>query len=221
MNSRQYPLPLPHQPRFQAQDFMRAGSNLLAWDFLHQWPNWPAHPLGNLCVLSGPSGSGKTHLAHIFAAHSGGHYQKLPAKDLSQTPLILDDLSAILGNREAETQLFHLCNRIKEQKETLLITAAGAPAHLNFCLPDLASRLRGAAQLSLQAPDDALLGALLLKAFNDRQVLVNDELLSYLLPRIERSAEAALTMVEKLDKAALAASRPINIALARQLLDTP
>ena len=67
-------------------------------------------------------------------------------------------------------------------------------------------------------PDDALLGALLVKLFSDRQLSVGEDVVAYLLPRLERSFEAARRVVARLDRAALAGQRPITVPLARQVM---
>jgi chromosomal replication initiation ATPase DnaA len=71
----------------------------------------------------------------------------------------------------------------------------------------------------LEAPDDALLEALLVKLFADRQLAVGEELLRYLLARMERSFAAARALVAALDRAALAEGRAVTIPLARRVLE--
>jgi hypothetical protein len=57
-------------------------------------------------------------------------------------------------------------------------------------LPDLDSRMRQAALARIEAPDDALLSALLLKLAHDRGLKLTPAILAHVLPRIERSAAA-------------------------------
>ena len=85
-------------------------------------------------------------------------------------------------------------------------------------LPDLASRLRAIPTVALSAPDDALLRAVLVKLFADRQLGVDMSLVSYLATRIERSFAAARAAVEALDREALRMKRPVTRALAAELL---
>ena len=70
----------------------------------------------------------------------------------------------------------------------------------------------------LQAPDDALLRAILVKLFADRQLAVDDALIDYLVTRIERTCAAARGAVADLDEAALRLKRPVNRALAAEIL---
>jgi chromosomal replication initiation ATPase DnaA len=86
-------------------------------------------------------------------------------------------------------------------------------------LPDLASRLRAAPAVAIGPPDDALLGAVLLKLFADRQLVVSEAVIEYLVRHMERSFGAAQAIVGGLDAASLRQQRPITVALARALLE--
>ncbi|MGB1548480.1 MAG: HdaA/DnaA family protein, partial [Alphaproteobacteria bacterium] len=68
------------------------------------------------------------------------------------------------------------------------------------------------------APDDRLFAAVLVKLFNDRQVPVGEEVIAYLLNRIERSFATARETVEALDREALARRRRITVPLIREIL---
>ena len=83
---------------------------------------------------------------------------------------------------------------------------------------DLLSRLRLASALSVDPPDDNLLRALLVKMFVDRQLIVDIQVLDYLAPRIERSFAACRTIVELLDREALALGRRITRPVAAEVL---
>ena len=85
-------------------------------------------------------------------------------------------------------------------------------------LPDLTSRLRALPVVTLEPPDDALLAAVLVKLFADRQLEVDDRLVDFLVHRIERSVAAARAAVDELDSEALRLLRPVNRALAVEVL---
>ena len=82
---------------------------------------------------------------------------------------------------------------------------------------DLASRLRALPVVALTAPDDALFRAVLVKLFADRQLAVDESLVSFLTTRIERSFAAARAAVARLDREALRLQRPVTRALAGEL----
>jgi chromosomal replication initiation ATPase DnaA len=130
----------------------------------------------------------------------------------------LDNINAISGNTEHEESLFHLFNRTRDEKGFLLLTGSTPPVLWNILLPDLRSRLLAAQAVAIQFPDDALLGALLLKQFSDRQITLDENVVNYVLSRLERSASAVRDVVEKLDHASLSAGRKITVALTRDVL---
>ena len=187
----------------------------IAW--LDRWPDWP----GPALVLYGPPGSGKSHLAEVWRRRSGA--EVIHAARLAEAPPgARRDAGALviegLGGRIDERALLHLYNGAVERGAHLLLTAAAAPARWPLALPDLASRLRLAPAVALGLPDDALLGALMLKLFADRQIAVAPEVPAYLVPRIERTFAAVAGLVDRLDRAALAEGRPITVPLVRRVL---
>jgi len=75
--------------------------------------------------------------------------------------------------------------------------------------------------VTLGAPDDALLAAVLAKLFHDRQITPKPDVIPYLVARMERSFAAAATIVARLDAAALAEQRTVSRPLAAQLMEAP
>ncbi|HWK44385.1 MAG TPA: DnaA/Hda family protein [Stellaceae bacterium] len=214
---RQLPLDLGHDPAFGLGDFLVADSNQAAVAWLDRWPRWPAPAL----VLVGPPGSGKTHLACLWQARSGA--RRIAGCDLtpSRVPDLLGDAQAIVvddARQAGEQALLHLYNMIAERRGHALLTATAAPARWPIALADLRSRLVAAPLIELAPPDDALLGAVLVKLFADRQIAVGQEVVAFLATRLERSFEAARRVVAAIDQAALAAGRPVTVPLAREVL---
>ncbi|MGV6806239.1 MAG: HdaA/DnaA family protein, partial [Ruegeria sp.] len=103
----------------------------------------------------------------------------------------------------------------------ILLTSSTPPGRVGFTLPDLVSRLQGAASAQLDLPDDALLGAVIVKLFRDRQIDIAPEVVSYLVARIERSFAAVHAHVEQLDRMALSERRAVTRPLVNRLLDKP
>jgi chromosomal replication initiation ATPase DnaA len=128
---------------------------------------------------------------------------------------VLEDVCAEGLNERA---LFHLLNLAREEAAFLLLTARTAPTSWKVAIRDLASRLRVIPTVILAAPDDALLGALVVKLLADRQITVDQSVVTYVLNRIERSFAAARSIVERLDQEALRQRRPVTRALAAELL---
>ncbi|MGB7271036.1 MAG: chromosomal replication initiator DnaA, partial [Albidovulum sp.] len=80
--------------------------------------------------------------------------------------------------------------------------------------------LQACATATLNPPDDALLAAVLVKLFSDRQVAAPPSLITYLLGRIDRSFASANALVTAIDARALAEGRPVGRALAAEVLDS-
>jgi chromosomal replication initiation ATPase DnaA len=109
-------------------------------------------------------------------------------------------------------------NLAREDQASVLITSRLAPSAFDFELRDLRSRLRAVPTVSLLPPDDQLFRALIVKFCADRQLAVDETVVSYLATRIERSYAAVRQAVELLDTEALRLGRPVTRALAAELL---
>jgi chromosomal replication initiation ATPase DnaA len=117
-----------------------------------------------------------------------------------------------------ETLLFHLVNVARARGLGLLVVSRFAASRWRPTLADLRSRLLAAPTVAIDAPDDELLGAVLVKQFADRQLRVPPSVVHYLAARMERSFAACRRVVDLVDQRALASGRPINTALAREVL---
>lgn len=213
MTGRQLPFDLPPRRAMGAADFVAAQSNQAALALIESWPSWPAPAL----AVHGPAGCGKTHLAHVFQEIAGDAALFLTSPtdlpDLPQKPVLILDEPHL-----DETVFFHLLNRIRHDGGAVLILSREAPARWDVKLPDLASRLKAIPSVEVSPPDDALLAAVLVKHFADRQINVAPDVIDYLLKHIERSFAAAADIAERLDRAALAEGRAITIPLVRRIL---
>lgn len=216
LRARQLAFELAHAESFSRDDFVAGPSNSEALAAVERWPDWPASAL----VLVGPEGAGKSHLAAIWAENAGARF--LSARALAHTnlpaalatgALVVEDIAHDAFDERA---LFHLLNLARETEASLLLTARH-PDALKPALPDLASRLKAIPTVRLAAPDDALLRAVLMKLFADRQIPADEALIAFLAARIERSVAAARAAVVRLDAEALRLHRPAGRALAAEL----
>ena len=218
----QFPLDLTCRPAMGRDDFLVAPCNEDALSWIDHWPDWPAPVL----VLQGPPACGKTHMADVWMTRAGA--RAINAKSLKThsaeeifspgTSSLIDHIDPWLGSRDAETTLFHLYNMMKENKQTALITMRMVPKHVDFALPDLASRLRAAPVAQIKAPDETLLSAILVKMFQDKQLKIDQSVVNYILPRVERSFATIRDIVNRADQLALSKQRAISIPLMRDVL---
>jgi chromosomal replication initiation ATPase DnaA len=215
---RQLAFALDPRENFSREDFLVGPGNAAAVQLVESWPHWPARTV----ALIGPEGSGKSHLAAIWAGAAGGRRLAGRALDEAAVPAALSTGALVIeragGDDLDEHAMFHLLNLAQEQRAFLLVTGRTAPAGWPIALPDLASRLRALPVVTLAAPDDAMLRAVLVKLFADRQLAVDDGLISFLMVRIERSFAAARSVVAELDREALRRQRPVTRALAGEIL---
>ncbi|NUB43954.1 chromosomal replication initiator DnaA [Fertoebacter nigrum] len=213
---------LPGRTALHRDDFFVSPANALALATVDGWRDWPQGKL----LLLGPRGAGKTHLAHIWAAAAGARLVPATALACADLPrlaasgaVVVEDAALLAGDPAGEEALFHLHNLLVAGRGALLITADRPPRDWGLALPDLASRMQGTALAHLAPPDDALLSAVLVKLFADRQINVPPSLIPYLVARMDRSFAAANALVAALDARALALGRSITRNLAAELLD--
>lgn len=216
---RQLALDLAHRPAEGREDFFVTPANAEAVAMIDRWPDWP----GPAVLLAGAKGSGKSHLSAVWCALSGAPRIAAARLDEAGLPALLAGGALAIEDIDAagvpDTVLFHALNMARELGASLLLSAARAPAAPETALPDLVSRLRAMPLIRLGPPDDALLRAVLVKLFSDRQLNVDVTVLDYICLRMERSLAAAASLVARLDALALAEGRAISRALAAEALD--
>jgi chromosomal replication initiation ATPase DnaA len=211
-------LPLPRRTALGRADFLVAKCNAAAVGWIDRWPEWPHGAL----VLHGPPGSGKTHLVHLWSDRASAAVVDGGTLDEDQVVRFVAQERHIIAvdnaERAGEHALLHLHNWCLESRGSLLLTSARPPASWTITLDDLGSRLRAALAVGIELPDDALLGAILVKQFTDRQLRVAPDLVVYLTRHMERSFAAAAEIAARLDAASLRDGRAVTIPLARALL---
>lgn len=204
------------------EDFIISPSNREAVEWMANQENWPVPVL----IVYGPTASGKSHLCHIWqethqakevSANILGNEEKIVELVKPQDMYFIDDIDQILTKHPAyQKNLFHLYNLLFNQGGRLLLTSKVSPKEISIDLPDLSSRLLGAPAVEIKDPDDATLQALLLKLFDDRQILIKPDVIKFLLPRMGRSYEEMRHTVKGLDALSLKGKRPITVPLIRQ-----
>jgi len=218
--SPQLTLELAGDPCFSVENFLISGSNEQAFDMIMLWPDWPDATM----LLLGPSGAGKSHLGAIWAERAEALRLKgkgLARADLTalaaRKTLLIEDVEAIALSDD-ETALFHLLNLVRTSGTALLLTAQEPPERWGLKTPDLLSRLRLAPRASLEPPDDALMRAVLVKLFFDRQLMVDTSLIEFAALRLNRGLDAAREFVAALDREALARGKRITKPMAQDVL---
>jgi chromosomal replication initiation ATPase DnaA len=215
--SEQLPLQFTHDAARSRDDLLVSARLAAAVSIVDEWPAWPSP----VVVLAGPVGSGKSHLAHIWKERAGARdihpLAGSQASALAATgPVLFED-----AERQGfdETELFHVINSVRQHGHSLLMTSRLWPISWGVALPDLKSRLKAATVVEIGEPDEDLLAQVIVKLFADRQLYIDDKLLGYIVNRMERSLGAAQTIVDRLDRLALARGTRITRNLAAEVLN--
>jgi len=222
LNPKQIPFDFDHRPALGGEDFLVAKPNAEAVAWVERWPDWP----GPVLVIAAPIGAGKTHLAHVFQTQSGarmvtrGDLRELRADGVLEESkaLILEDVETFITDGQAE-EVLHLYNLAREMDVKILMTALTPPSRWGIELKDLSSRLKTAPVAQISPPDDALLTALIVKQLADRQLNVDQDVLTYMLARMERSFAGVRNLIRAVDERALSQKRAITIPLVRQVIE--
>ena len=216
--SEQLSFKLPIKVTHERHSFFISEANKNAVAILEDCTTWPQ---GKMIVL-GPKASGKSHLLKIWLNEKDAQPID-PLGDFEQpeagAKIVVDNLQNVAGIGPAETRLFHLHNHLQSTGGLLLMASSIAVRQAGFRLSDLLSRLEGTSCTKIDRPDDALLHAVLLKAFMDRQLSPSPEVLAYILKNIDRSFDAAGDIVARLDVISMSTKRPITRAMAANILN--
>jgi len=226
----QLPLALRYPPDQRLDTFVAAPEGVIG-----QLQSLATQPGGDWLYLAGASGVGKTHLllATCAAADVAGRraaylpliaaagrlreaLEALEGNDL----LALDGLQAIAGDRNDEIALFDAHNRARAAGITLIYAARDNPDALALGLPDLRSRLSQCTRIALAPLDDDGRRDVLRQRAQRRGLVLEEAALEWLLKRVDRDLAGLTGLLDRLDRASLAAQRRITVPFLRQVLGT-
>lgn len=221
-------LPLPIPQSYAPEDFVVSDSNRAAYHLLTSPLLSSANPI---TAITGAQGAGKTHLMHVLCQQQKtlllplSHIGDEPADSLTKqhSVIAIDDVHTLKNVSEKHPDLLaslaQLINAVRAENTRLILFSRIAPARLDAPLDDLTSRLKAIPEIALLPPDDFLLHALLYKYFTDRQLRVGDDIIPYILSRMERTTLAAQTIVSEIDARSMQYKREITLPLVRQTLN--
>jgi chromosomal replication initiation ATPase DnaA len=211
-------LDLPHRPALEAEDFIVSASNAAAVEMIDRWPTWPGHAL----VVTGPAASGKTHLASVWRRRSGAPMRAAAVTDEAAVLRMAEVHAGVVEDLDRgiadERALFHLLNMAREQAGHVLLTARTRPGEWEIALPDLRSRARSLPVVAIEAPDETLLGAVIVKLLADRQLPATPPAVAYLVRHMERSFEMAARLVAEIDRLLWQKPREVTREVAKEAL---
>ncbi len=193
---RQIALPLGDPAGRAPPRIIIGNANAAVIDSFGRAATWPFHT----AILSGPERSGKSLLAQWFEEAGLGD--------------ALDD-----ADRIDEAEVFHAWNRAQASERPLLLVARAREGGWKPQLPDLASRLGAALKLTIEAPDEAMLGELIALYAELRNFRLDGAALAYLVQRSERSHLGAERLVEVIDRLSLERKQPPTLSVWREAIE--
>lgn len=183
--------------------------------------------------LWGENGSGKTHLLQACCqlAKSNGKdpfYFRFNPADLPAPKLLegledvdlvcLDDIQSIGGQADWEAALFGFYNSHRQNNHKLLLAADCPPKYLPINLPDLKTRMGWGLTLKIQPlRQDQIIEALTFKA-HFLGFDIPPQVGRFLLNHYVHDLSAMWQLLEKIDRATLAAQRKLTIPFLKQIL---
>ncbi len=212
--ARQLALELARAPSYAADEFLVSPGNEAAHDAVMRWPAWPDPVL----LLVGPAGSGKSHLAAIWEERAKARRldaAAVAAEAAIDEPLVLEDCDR---HPPDEGAFFHFLNALRGTRGSLLMTARVEPGLWSIRTPDLLSRLRLSPVATIASPDSALIRAVIVKLFADRQIAIEEDVVNYAARHCEQSFAAVNRFVKLADETAMAAGRRITRPLAASIV---
>jgi len=218
----QLTIDMPKRTALNREDFLVNDRNKSAVEFID---NFYKEPI-KLGILIGPKGSGKTHLVNVLCNSLKGidwSFLSSENKDIynifnKNDVIIIEDINNF-NSKQKEEFLFHSINLSREFNKSLLLTSSLKVSKLNFKTLDLVSRLEAINTAFIEEPDDTLMEALIIKLFNDRQLLVKPSTVNFLMQRIERSYLGISEIIELIDKVSLSQKKSVSVKLIKTLID--
>ncbi len=226
--TKQYKLQFSPNTYLGEDDFLVTSCNDTAYNIIKMWPYWPHFAIN----IYGPKSSGKTHLAHIWAERvqkslprpidipfiEAPHINMKNVNKLAHENkyLVIENMTAEI-NEEA---FFHLYNFFNIPEHFILFTSELPLTKLPIKLPDLHSRLKAIPGIEILQPDDIMLTALIAKLFNDRQIIISQDILDYILNHTERSFDFVRRLVAEIDDISWTYGRAVTISIVKEAFNT-
>ena len=202
---------------FKNEDFYLSKSNKHVFDFLNIWPKWE----NNFVNVIGEKLSGKTHLMNIFLQKNKGikfHGKSLRDDDLKKIKIYENVIIENLSSDIDEKLLYSLFNLIEQDNKFIIVTSTEPIVNITFDLKDLKSRTKNFILLHIEKPDDDLIFAIILKNLSDRQIILDDKFINYIVKRIERSYSKIYDFIYKIDQLSLKKKKSIDFKIIKEIL---
>jgi len=210
-------LKFPEHRAYKKEDFYVSPSNQDAYDFINSWPKW----IKRIANIFGPAGSGKSHLASILKTKttcleisSDELNENIFSEFKTKEALIIENFN----EKISEELLFSLWNAALQDNKYFLINSIKPISSYKFKLPDLTSRIKSSLVIGIKLPSDDLISAIIAKNFSDKQIMVEEKHIDYIIKRIDRSYEKISQFILTLDRYSLKKGSPFGLKLIKEVL---
>ena len=210
-------LKFPTSKIYKKEDFYVSPSNQEAYDLINSWLKW----IKRIINIFGPSGSGKSHLVSILKSKtscllidSNELDEKTFLKFKTKEASIIENLD----EKISEKLLFSLWNIALQDNKYFLINSIKPISSYKFKLPDLTSRVKSSLNIGIKLPSDDLISAIIAKNFSDKQIMVEEKHIDYIIKRIDRSYEKISQFILTLDRYSLKKKSPFGLKLIKEVL---
>ena len=210
-------LKFPTHQAYKKEDFYVSPSNQEAYDFINNWPKW----IKRIVNIFGPSGSGKSHLSSILKTKT--KCLEILANELNENIIFEFKTKEVLiienfNEKIPEELLFSLWNIALQDNKYFLINSIKPISSYKFKLPDLTSRVKSSLNIGIKLPSDDLISAIIAKNFSDKQIMVEEKHIDYIIKRIDRSYEKISQFILTLDRYSLKKGSPFGLKLIKEVL---
>ena len=223
--NKQFALPLRFRTIKNRENFLVSKSNQEAVKLIENSKFWKTRNKINSipgAFIYGPKGSGKTHLSRIFEKLFNANYlTSLTSNSLEKViegkNFILDDF--IPGKKFPSELVMHFINQVTYNECSVLFLSRLSPFEMNWNLEDLNSRIRSLVSSEIKLPDDVLLYSFMVKYSNDKNLILSDKKIIYILKRLDRSFENVIEIIDRLDIYSLEAKKKVTYKNIKTILD--
>ena len=223
--NKQFALPLKFRTIKNRENFLVSKSNQEAVKLIENSKFWKTRNKINSipgAVIYGPKGSGKTHLSRIFEKLFNANYltsltSNCLEKVIEGKNFILDDFMP--GEKFPPELVMHFINQVTYNECSVLFLSRLSPYEMNWNLEDLNSRIRSLVSSEIKLPDDVLLYSFMVKYSNDKNLILSDKKIIYILKRLDRSFENVIEIIDRLDIYSLEAKKKVTYKNIKTILD--
>jgi len=210
-------LKFPEHRAYKKEDFYVSPSNEEAFDFINSWPKW----IKRIVNIFGPTGSGKSHLVSILKTKT--KYLEILPSELNENIISEFKTKEVLiienfNEKISEQLLFSLWNSALQDNKYFLINSKKPISSYKFKLPDLISRAKSSLTIGIKLPSDDLISAIIAKNFSDKQIIVEEKHIDYIIKRIDRSYEKISQFILTLDRYSLKKGSPFGLKMIKEVL---